>query len=857
MSEIGWAAGGPRKQPVRQGSHGPGPGADQGADGVRAASGEACACAGCSGTRGATRRAATRSATGAATRACDRRAAKKSRRGGRSSGSRAGDPGPSDRRGSGRCARAGPPPRPAPAAGAAAEELLRRRPADAAGAPRLRAHGARRAWACCGCSCAGRRSSPATAAGDYDWSAPDAVIGEAAALRHPDPAVRLRRPELGVWRGGTVAARRVPAVRADRLRGARRLGAVPRRGGRPLRARTAASGRCTRSSRGFRSARGRSGTSRTPPPSSARGPTSGPTRELLAAARDAIAARDPGARSRPRRHVRHPPRRPEAGDRRRGLPRAGSTAGPGRPGLRRCRPPPLRRRADGVIDQVGLLRDEIERAGDDARPLDHRDRLGLGRLAASAQPRPAGQAERLRKDVPLLPRATAGGWESRPSTGTRGATAPRPRRRPLRLVPALGAARARTGRPSPHSRLLGRRRCQLALRGCELSSARLRAPACLRSASPAARTPARRRARRPPLRPAPEEFFGVVPQTLLTDDDLDRMEQGKVGTLRIVVPWGALDHDAEGGRPRLLRRSTRWSSARPQRGIRVLPTIYGTPAWVAEDLDGYDCGDACGTYAPHSPEALAEWKSFIAALVDRWGPGGDALGGPSRRRRGTGPHLADLERAELPHLLSAQGRPRPPTRPCSRPPPRRSTNATRTRGRPRRHVRDPVQGRAAGARRARTSCASCTRSMAPATTFDDIAAHPYAASRGQDRAAGGAPARRDRRPPTTTPGCGSPRSAPPPRRASNPLERGPEGQADQLREAFDFFLEQRQEWNIQGVTWYSWRDTPSDASQCDWCAGSGLFQDERARPEAGLGRVRLLYRRVLGPLSARPPSRAG
>jgi hypothetical protein len=65
----------------------------------------------------------------------------------------------------------------------------------------------------------------------------------------------------------------------------------------------------------------------------------------------------------------------------------------------------------------------------------------------------------------------------------------------------------------------------------------------------------------------------------------------------------------------------------------------------------------------------------------------------------------------------------------------------------------------------------------------------------------------------------------------NALERGPEGQAAQLREAFDFFVGKRQEWNIEAVTWYSWQDTPPDLSQCDWCAGSGLFEDGTLTPK--------------------------
>ena len=37
---------------------------------------------------------------------------------------------------------------------------------------------------------------------------------------------------------------------------------------------------------------------------------------------------------------------------------------------------------------------------------------------------------------------------------------------------------------------------------------------------------------------APQEFFGVVPQSLLTEEDLNRMQEGRVGTIRLVDPLG-------------------------------------------------------------------------------------------------------------------------------------------------------------------------------------------------------------------------------------------------------------------------------------------------------------------------------
>ena len=89
-----------------------------------------------------------------------------------------------------------------------------------------------------------------------------------------------------------------------------------------------------------------------------------------------------------------------------------------------------------------------------------------------------------------------------------------------------------------------------------------------------------------------------------------------------MIPWGALD-------PTPKEDDIDFSSIDPlilgaaQRGIKVLPMVYGTPEWVSKGIDGDDCTDTCGTFAPQSDEALAAWKDFIGVLVDRYGPDGE------------------------------------------------------------------------------------------------------------------------------------------------------------------------------------------------------------------------------------------
>ena len=119
---------------------------------------------------------------------------------------------------------------------------------------------------------------------------------------------------------------------------------------------------------------------------------------------------------------------------------------------------------------------------------------------------------------------------------------------------------------------------------------------------------------------APREFFGVVPQSPPTDEDLARMEQGNVGTVRMVVPWAALEPEEKqmnlDGLDAIVLRAAEGE-------MRIVPTIFGTPAWVAEGFDGFDCDPACAPFAPTSPEALEAWGDFVGGLAARYGRDGE------------------------------------------------------------------------------------------------------------------------------------------------------------------------------------------------------------------------------------------
>lgn len=326
----------------------------------------------------------------------------------------------------------------------------------------------------------------------------------------------------------------------------------------------------------------------------------------------------------------------------------------------------------------------------------------------------------------------------------------------------------------------------------------------------------------------PPDFFGVVPQGLLTEDDLDRMGQGGVGTLRLVFSWQALDPTAKPGDADLSTIDPYVLGA-ARNGIRVLPTLYGTPAWVAEGLDGEQCGDACATYAPRSPEALAAWETFVGEMVDRYGPGGELWS--------ANPDIDPIPVAVW-QIWNEQNSPSfftPAPDPATY---ERIVSAASDTIRERDPAAEVILGGMFG---------EPLKGKPPAYTawdflhriyaidgarddFDGIAAHPYSANldslesqvellhdeveKADDDASLW----------ITEVGASSADTG-------VYLELGPDGQAELLRGAFEFFVDRRDEWKIQNVTWYSWRDTADENAPCAWCAQSGLFPADGFDPK--------------------------
>lgn len=117
---------------------------------------------------------------------------------------------------------------------------------------------------------------------------------------------------------------------------------------------------------------------------------------------------------------------------------------------------------------------------------------------------------------------------------------------------------------------------------------------------------------------APRGFFGVVPQAPLSSPDFDRM-QGVVGTLRVPLYWFEIEprpgrYDFSGVDEEV--------GAAADRGIRVLPFVYGSPVWLTRQPAVPPQGSARGR---------AAWVRFLRRLAHRYGPRGAFWRGRARR----------------------------------------------------------------------------------------------------------------------------------------------------------------------------------------------------------------------------------
>jgi polysaccharide biosynthesis protein PslG len=108
---------------------------------------------------------------------------------------------------------------------------------------------------------------------------------------------------------------------------------------------------------------------------------------------------------------------------------------------------------------------------------------------------------------------------------------------------------------------------------------------------------------------APSAFYGVMAAQDPSSSEIARMGAGKVGTLRISFVWGAVQPTESS--------ALNWDyydaiiGAAAQQGVRVLPTVYGSPGWVASSPNHPPTGRFNGPF-----------RAFVQGAAQRYGANG-------------------------------------------------------------------------------------------------------------------------------------------------------------------------------------------------------------------------------------------
>jgi hypothetical protein len=320
----------------------------------------------------------------------------------------------------------------------------------------------------------------------------------------------------------------------------------------------------------------------------------------------------------------------------------------------------------------------------------------------------------------------------------------------------------------------------------------------------------------------PRDFFGIGPQTPLTEADTSRMRSGGIGTVRVPVVWGSVQPSPRG--------DYQWGALdeavelTARQGLGLLPFVYGTPHWLGK-----------ATSLPvDSGRQRQAWAGFLRAAAERYGPAGEYWAEHA-------PGSADpVPRAPIrtwqiwnePNFFYF-AKPASPERygrllKASHTALRKGDRGARTIaaglfGSP--SQRPPL------AMRAVDFVDRLYRVPGVRAALDGISLHPYVpdvdglrqevealravAVENHDRKVGLY---------ITEMGWGS---ASPNAQAS--FEVGLRGQARELTAAYRYLVPNRHHLNLKQVYWFSWKDLKGD---CNFCDSAGLFREGRAfRPK--------------------------
>jgi polysaccharide biosynthesis protein PslG len=117
----------------------------------------------------------------------------------------------------------------------------------------------------------------------------------------------------------------------------------------------------------------------------------------------------------------------------------------------------------------------------------------------------------------------------------------------------------------------------------------------------------------------PAKFFGVVPQSTLTQEQFNTLKKGKVKSMRVAFIWAAIEPT---------RGTFEWGQTDEEveraakSGIELLPFMVGSPTWAVPNAAVPGTGTVAPAHLPVAGAASTGWTGFLKAVVARYGEGG-------------------------------------------------------------------------------------------------------------------------------------------------------------------------------------------------------------------------------------------
>jgi hypothetical protein len=312
-------------------------------------------------------------------------------------------------------------------------------------------------------------------------------------------------------------------------------------------------------------------------------------------------------------------------------------------------------------------------------------------------------------------------------------------------------------------------------------------------------------------------FFGIIQGLRLDAQDFTTMAATGVGSDRFLLIWKSVQ--PQRGGPYNWGPTDALVGGFARHGIRPLPTVWGDPQWVAGP----------SVQPPLSrPQDLRAWRAFLKAAVARYGPGGTFWTTTYRQRYGDSAAPLPItawqiwNEPNLPKYFAPGPSPTEYARLL-----RISHDVIKSQDPNAQIVLAGMPGY--GQVNAWNFLQSLYAIPGIKKYFDAVALHPYAPDIKTlkleiERMRAVMKKNGDASTPLwiTEMGWGS---APPDRFGIN---QGLKGQQKMLLGSFKLILSHRQQWNIQRVFWFDWRDPPKGGIvKCSFCASAGLLRNNR------------------------------